>query len=106
MKTASALALTGDAARIVNRITGHGPRPLNTVPKLDQVAALMLLVFKENPNAVMTRRDVESVLNLDGFSVSTRQRALNHLAYQGHIREESDWPGGRPTTYRLKGTQS
>jgi hypothetical protein len=72
---------------------------LSPVPKLDQVAALMLLVFKENPNTVMTREDVESMLTLDGFSVSTRWRALNHLASEGHIREESQWPNSGANTY-------
>jgi hypothetical protein len=70
-----------------------------TVPKVDQVAALMLLVFKENPDTVMKRRDIEEMLTLDGFSASTRQRALWTLASEGHVRWESHWPGGRPTTY-------
>jgi hypothetical protein len=73
---------------------------LNRVQKIEQVAALMLLVFKANPKAVMTRRDIESMLDLDGFSVSTRHGALNWLASQGHIK--SGWPtGSRAMTWRL-----
>ena len=68
-------------------------RPL----KIEQVAALMLTVFKANPNTVMTRREVESMLDLslDGFSAgSTRRGALNYLANQGHIRVKGDGWGG------------
>jgi hypothetical protein len=71
--------------------------------KIEQVAALMLTVFKANPNAVMTRREIESVLDLslDGFSEgSTRRRALNYLASQGHIRLKGDGLGG-PEHYCL-----
>ncbi len=77
--------------------------PLKPVQKEDQVAALMLLVFEANPNTVMTRRDVESMLDLDGFSLSTRWRALNVLCTRKHIRYKNAWPekGTGPTTYWL-----
>ena len=68
--------------------------------KIEQAAALMLTVFKENPNAVMTRREVESLVNVSEFSNSTRQRALWHLCSEKHIRYNTgDSWGGRPTTY-------
>jgi len=72
---------------------------LESPSKLDQAAALMLTVFKENPDTRVTRREIESVLNLGEFSVSTRWRALNHLASQGLIREETRWPNGGASTY-------
>ena len=71
--------------------------------KIEQAAALMLTVFEANPGIVMTRREVESLVNLDEFSLSTRQGALNYLGTQGHIRQESKYwltgGGGKPTTY-------
>lgn len=73
---------------------------LSPVPKIEQVAALMLTVFKENPNTVMTRLEIESLVNVSEFSVSTRWRALNHLSCEGHIRQESQWPSSGPTTYK------
>jgi len=76
-------------------------RPL----KIEQVAALMLTVFEANPGIVMTRLDIESLVNLDEFSLSTRHGALNYLASQGHIHKESPWlllgGGGKPATYWL-----
>jgi hypothetical protein len=79
-------------------------RPL----KIEQVAALMLTVFQANPNTVMTRREIESMLdlNLDGLSAgSTRRGALNYLCTQGHICCESPYwhlgGGGQPVTYWL-----
>ena len=75
-------------------------------PKIEQVAALMLTVFKANPGVVMTRREIESMLDLslDEFSEgSTRRGALNYLCTQGHICCESPYwltgGGGKPTTY-------
>ncbi|HWI66762.1 MAG TPA: hypothetical protein VNS88_00020 [Nitrospiraceae bacterium] len=65
--------------------------------KIEQAAALMLTVFKENPNAVMTRREVESLVNVSEFSNSTRQRALWHLCSEKHIRYE--WNGGAAARY-------
>ena len=62
----------------------------------------MLAVFMANPGAVLTRREVESLVDVDEFSPSTRQRALNHLTWGKHIRSDSDsWAGGPPTTYWL-----
>jgi hypothetical protein len=72
---------------------------LRPVPKIEQAAALILTAFRANPTTVMTRRDVESMVNLSEFSVSTRWRALNHLTSQGLIREQSHWPNGGVTVY-------
>lgn len=70
-------------------------RPL----KVDQVAALMRLVFEANPNRRMTRREIESALDLEEFSVSTRRRALNLLFFYRVIQSESGWPEAKPSTY-------
>jgi hypothetical protein len=70
--------------------------------KQEQVAALMLLVFQANPNTVMTREDIESLVNVSEFSVSTRWRALNCLANRHLIHQDSrdEWGGPHPpTTY-------
>jgi len=54
---------------------------MNKCPeKVEQAAALMRLVFEENPGVRMTRREVEACVPVEGFSVSTRQRALWTLA--------------------------
>jgi len=74
---------------------------MNKPTKAEQVAAAMLLVFEKNPGVVMTRFAVEEALNLGEFSDSTKQRALNHLAYEGHIKYESHWPSPHATTYWL-----
>ena len=66
------------------------PTQLVRPNKMDQVAAMMLLVFKLNPNTRMSRRDIESVLTLGEFSESTRQRALNVLCIEKHIRMEGE----------------
>ena len=71
--------------------------------KVDQVAALFQLVFEQNPDTVMTRRQIEECVSVTGFSKSTRERALNDLAYRGVVRYQSDWPGGRPSTYWMPG---
>ena len=71
--------------------------------RVEQAAALMLTAFKENPNVVMTRREVESLVNVSEFSKSTRQRALNVLVSEGHICTKSNWPDVYPiATYWLK----
>jgi hypothetical protein len=76
---------------------------LRPVPKIEQAAALMLTVFAENPHARMTRREIESLVNVSEFSLSTRRGALNYLGTQGHICQESKYwlngGGGQPTTY-------
>lgn len=74
---------------------------LSPVPKIEQAAALMLTVFKANPGTVMTRREVESLVNVSEFSESTRQRALWSLCGKGRplcYDTGGEW-GGRPTTY-------
>lgn len=74
---------------------------LRRPPKIEQVAALMLTVFEANPGVRMARCEVESALTLTfgECSDSTRQRALNYLAYEGHIDYESHWPSPRATIY-------
>jgi len=78
-----------------------GTRQLTRPAKADQVAAQMLLVFRANPNTVMTRMDIEAVLSLEPFSESTRQRALNILCVDGLIKWESPRWGGQPIRYWL-----
>ena len=72
--------------------------------RIEQAAALMLTVFKANPSVVMTRREVESLVDVSEFSESTRQRALNYLSGRGRPLgyDTGDSYGGRPTTYWLK----
>ena len=76
--------------------------------RLEQAAALMLTVFQANPNIVMTRREVESLVDVSEFSDSTRQRALWHLCGRGRPLgyDTGDSYGGRPTTYWLKKEES
>jgi hypothetical protein len=50
----------------------------------------------------MTREDIESLVNVSEFSVSTRWRALNCLANRHLIHQDSrdEWGGPHPpTTY-------
>ena len=72
-------------------------RPL----KVERAAAEMRLVFEQNPGVRMTRRDVEECLDLEGFSPSTRQRALWLLAFEGVIEHTSTYPpeGPEPNIY-------
>jgi len=71
--------------------------------KIEQCAALMLTALKANQGVRMTRMDIESLVNVSDFSQSTRHGALNYLASQGHIKQESQYwltgGGGKPTTY-------
>jgi len=77
------------------------PTQLVRPNKVDQVAALMLLMFKANPGVRMTRFDVEDSLIFAKFPVSdsTKQRALNVLCIEGHIKYESHWPSPQATLY-------
>jgi hypothetical protein len=66
----------------------------------EQCAALMLTVFTANPGVVLTRREVESLVDVSQFSESTRQRALWTLSGKGcPLDYDSGWWEGRPTTY-------
>lgn len=76
-------------------------KQLNRPSKIEQAAALMLTVLKANPNAALTRREIESLVNVSEFSVSTQRGALNWLCSQGHIRWETVGLRGYPIAYRM-----
>jgi hypothetical protein len=70
-----------------------------------QCAALMLTVFEANPGVVMTRREIEALVNVSEFSESTRYRSLFVLMNTGHdIRMDSGEWEGRPSTYWMPST--